>query len=102
MQDKAQMSLKIRVRTTGGGDRSALARGYRVRPTSFIFSILFHVGVVSGLLLLPHEEFRERAQAHDRPIYDTLIKPEEKKIVWYSPPPKKQLPSVSAEHRIGT
>ena len=102
MQDKAQMSLKIRVRTAGSRDRANLARGYRIRPASFIFSILFHVAVVTGLLMLPHEEFREQALLHDRPIYDALIKPEEKKIVWYSPPPKKQLPNVSAEQRIGT
>ena len=31
-------------------------RGYRIRPTSFVLSILFHVVVVTGLLLLPHIE----------------------------------------------
>lgn len=100
------MSLKIRVRTGGSRERSALARGYRVKPTSFVFSILFHVVVVTGLLLLPHAPFQNEAQAHDRPIYDELIKPEEKKIVWYAPPPKpqpkKELPDVSATERIGT
>ncbi len=42
-----------------------------------------------------------RITAHNKPIYDELIKPAEKKIVWYSPP-KKQLPDVSAQQRIGT
>ena len=93
------MSLKIRVRTARGSTRSALARGYRIHPTSFILSIVFHVVAVSGLLLLPHVESQD--QAHKKPIYDELIKPEEKKIVWYSPP-KKKLPDVSAQQRIGT
>lgn len=96
------MSLKIRVRTASSLERPALARGYRIRPASFIFSVLFHVVVVTGLVLLPHTPLEEEAQAHNRPIYDELIKPEEKKIVWYAPPPKKDLPDVSAEQRIGT
>jgi hypothetical protein len=102
MQDKAQMSLKIRVRAGGNRDRSSIVRGYRIQPVSFIFSILFHVAVVSALLLVPVGNSRDEAQAHDRPIYDELIKPEEKKIVWYKPPPKKELPEVSAQQRIGT
>ena len=99
MRDQSQMSLKIRVRTTSGSPRSALTRGYRIHPTSFVLSILFHVVVVSGLLLLPHIESQDRA--HDKPIYDQLIKPDERKIVWYAPP-KKELPEVSAQERIGT
>jgi len=98
MQDQSPKSLKIRVRTTRGSSRSA-ARGYRIRPTSFILSIVFHVVVVTGLLLVPHVESQDRA--HAKPVYDELIKPEEKKIVWYSPP-KKKLPDVSAQQRIGT
>jgi hypothetical protein len=93
------MSLKIRVRNTPGPRRSAVMRGYRIHPTSFILSILFHVVVVSGLLFLPHVESEDRA--HANPIYDELIRPEEKKIVWYRPP-KKELPDVSAQQRIGT
>ncbi len=99
MHDQAQMSLKIRVRTSARPPRSTVARGYRIRPTSFIFSILFHVAVVSGLLLLPHVESAD--PSHNRPIYEALIKPEENKIVWYSPP-KKTLPNISAQQRIGT
>ena len=94
MADQAQMSLKIRVRNAAGSSRSTLARGYRIQPTSFILSIVFHVVVVTGLLLLPHVESED--QAHDRPIYDTLIKPEEKKIIWFAPP-KKKLPDISAQ-----
>jgi hypothetical protein len=94
------MSLKIRFRSAPGPVPSARSRGYRIRPTSFVLSIAFHVVVVSGLLLLPHVE-SSQDQAHTRPIYDELIKPAEKKIVWYSPP-KKALPDVSAQQRIGT
>ena len=94
------MSLKIKLRTAGASTRSALSRGYRIRPTSFIFSILFHVFAVTGLLLLPPIEIKERI-VDSTPIYNDLIKPEEKKIVWFAPP-KKTLPNVSAEERIGT
>lgn len=101
MQDKAQMSLKIRVRTSGAPSGSPLRRGYRVRPTSFIFSILFHVAVIIGLLLVPQIPAANPEDTAKRPIYEQLIKPEEKKIVWYAPP-KEKLPDVSAERRIGT
>jgi len=93
------MSLKIRVRSGSIPTRPRVARGYRIRPTSFILSIGFHVLVVSALLLAPHVESQD--PAHNKPIYEELIKPEERKIVWYSPP-KKALPDVSAERRIGT
>jgi hypothetical protein len=101
MRNKAQMSLKIRVRTSGAPLGSPLRRGYRIRPTSFVFSILFHVAVVTGLVLLPQSPTADPERAAERPVYDQLIKPEEKKIVWYSPPPAK-LPDVTAERRIGT
>jgi hypothetical protein len=97
MQDQAQMSLKVKVRTAP--TRSAFGRGYRIHPISFVLSIVFHVVVVTGLVLMPHVESQE--QAHNRPIYDELIKPAEKKIIWYSPP-KKKLPDVFAQQRIGT
>jgi hypothetical protein len=99
MQDQAQMSLKIRVRTSATPPRSTVARGYRIRPTSFVLSIIFHVAVVSGLLLAPHVASKD--PEHNRPIYEELIKPESKRIVWFSPP-KKPLPDVSAQQRIGT
>jgi hypothetical protein len=101
MQDKAQMSLKIKVRSSVR--RPAIARGYRVHPTSFVLSIAFHVVVVTGLVLLPSFESLPHANSEDeKPIYNQLIKPQEKKIIWYAPPPKKQLPDVSAQQRIGT
>ncbi len=88
------MSLKLRIR---GNPRSA-RRGYRIHPSSFVLSILFHAVVVAGLLLIPLVSPEE--QAYKRPIYEELIKPEANKIIWYSPP--KKLPEVSAQQRIGT
>ncbi len=87
------MSLKIRIRKNPGKS----LRGYRIRPGSFVLSILFHAVVVGGLLLLPRGNSEERARR--RPIYDELIRPEERKLVWYTVP--KKLPEVSAEERIG-
>src|SRR5580658_3521431 len=88
------MSLKIRVRRKPGSSM----RGYRIRPSSFVLSILFHAVVVGGLLSLPRGNSEEQAHKR-RPLYDELIRPEEKKLVWYSVP--KKLPEVSAEERIG-
>ncbi len=102
MQDQAQMSLKIKVRTADAPRRPAIARGYRVHPTSFIYSIVFHVVIVTGLLLMPPIEIRQHVASDPTPIYNELIKPQEKKIVWFAPPPAKNLPNVSAEERIGT
>jgi hypothetical protein len=87
------MSLKIRIRNSGNSQR-----GYRLRPGSFVLSIWFHAIVIGGLLLLPRVDYEE--QAHKRPIYEELIQPEAKKIIWYAVP--KPLPEVSAEERIGT
>jgi Gram-negative bacterial TonB protein C-terminal len=88
------MSLKVRIRK----NPAMVPRGYRIRPGSFVLSILFHAVVVAGLLVLPRGNFDE--QAHKRPIYDALILPDAKKIVWYTVP--KKLPEVSAQERIGT
>lgn len=88
------MSLKVRVRTNSG----RAPRGYRVHPSSFVLSIAFHTVVIAGLLVLPRGNSQEKA--HKRPIYEQLILPDAKKIVWYSPP--KKLPEVSAQERIGT
>ena len=96
MPDQVSKSLKIRVRTARGPSRSPVSRGYRIRPTSFILSIGFHVAAVSAILLLPREP---QTQAHYKPIYDDLVKPQEKKIVWYSPPRNN---SRKYRHRRGS
>jgi hypothetical protein len=89
------MSLKVRIRHNS----SPAPRGYRIHPSSFVLSILFHVVAVGGLLLIPHVTVER--QTHERPIYEELIQPEAKKIIWYSVP-KKPLPEVHAQERIGT
>jgi hypothetical protein len=89
------MSLKVRIRHNS----SPAPRGYRIHPSSFVLSILFHVVAVGGLLLIPHVTVER--QRHERPIYEELIQPEAKKIIWYSVP-KKPLPEVHAQERIGT
>ena len=99
MPTEAPASVKVRIRTSSGFARPMLGRGYRIQPTSFIFSILFHVVVVTGLLFLPNVS--PDSQADKKPIYEQLVQPEAKKIVWYTPP-KKELPDVSAQQRIGT
>src|SRR5581483_7351697 len=99
MQVRSPMSVKVRVRSTRPA--SGRARGYRIRPTSFIFSIAFHVVLVGALLLVPVGNRQLTEQSRERPIYDELIRPEEKKIIWYSPP-KEKLPEVSAQERVGT
>src|SRR5271165_3411108 len=90
------MSLKVRIRHKPGGPGA----GYRVQPSSFGLSILFHAAVVTGLLLLPPGASEQ--QDRKRPIYEELIQPEAKKIVWFPVPKPKPLPEVSAEQRIGT
>ena len=80
--------------------REGSGAGYRVQPTSFVLSILFHVAVVTGLLLMPRGNSLERD--HKRPIFDELIQPEARKIVWFPVPKPKPLPEVSAQERIGT
>ncbi len=92
---QAPMPLKVRIRSS----RPRSRRGYRIRPRSFVLSTLFHAAVVGGLLLLPRADNREK-QVSRRPVYEELIKPEAKKIIWYKIP--KPLPEVSAQERIGT
>ncbi len=64
------MSLKVRIRHKPGGTGA----GYRIQPTSFVLSILFHVAVVTGLLLMPRGASQD--QDRKRPIFDELILPE--------------------------
>jgi outer membrane biosynthesis protein TonB len=69
------------------------SRVYPRRPRSFGYSLLFHVAVVTFLLLQ-----KNTADAPDRPIYDTIIRPRETKIIWQ--PLQRKLPDIdSSTHR---
>jgi hypothetical protein len=90
------MALRIRVRTSSRPD--AIKRGYRIRPGSFIYSVMLHGVLIAGVFMVPTYQY----PAPKRPIYEELIQPEVHKIVWYNFPKPKPLPEVSAPKRIGT
>ena len=96
------MFLKIRIRSKARPE-PAIAKipGYRIRPTSFVASLGVHFLLVVLLALIPTLE----DSAPKKPVYETLIRPESHKIVWYNfrkpePVPKK-LPDVSSTARVG-
>ena len=86
------MSYRILIRRSNGHNMG----GYRIRPRSFAFSVVFHCLVIAALGLLP----AYMDQAPKKPLYDELIRPQEHKIVWYDF--RKPLPDVDAAQRIGT
>jgi len=90
--------MRIRVRTSTSTTSKRLIQGYRIRPTSFIFSVVLHGALIGGLLVLPPFEYKA---APARPVYEELIQPEIHKIVWYSVPKPEPTPEVSAPKRIG-
>ena len=51
---------------------------YGTKSRSFVFSVLFHVAIGAALILVSNTV----VATPSRPIYDTIIQPEEKKIVW--------------------
>lgn len=65
-------------------------RGYQPRPWSFLFSALGHGLVLFLVAAGPHP-----APVVRRPIYDSLIRPNEKKIIWYG-----KLPRITPRNRI--
>ncbi len=93
------MSLKVRVRMSkmGGNQRPTAMGGYQFRPASFFASVGVHTLVILALGLMP--AYRSEP-ASKRPIYDELIKPSQRKIVYYAF--KKTLPDVTAAERVGT
>ena len=91
------MSVKIRIRSNWlVGDRSSRPPVYRIRPRSFVLSVVLHSIAVLGLALIPSQ-----SSVSNRPIYDEVIRPEEHNIVWYDYR-KPVLPDVDAAQRIGT
>src|SRR5258708_15464618 len=72
-------------------------QGYRIRPTSFAYSVVFHCLVIVALGVVP---LYNADDAPTKPIYDELIRPDAHKIVWYDF--RKPLPDVEAAKQIGT
>ena len=73
---------------------SAAAMGYRIRPSSFLVSLVVHGGGVMLLGLLGASSAPPK-----KPIYDEVIRPNADKIVWYDF--RKKLPDVEPEKKIG-
>lgn len=65
------------------------SRTYRLKSGSFAYSLLFHMTVV-GVLLVQ----RNTVEAPSRPIYDTVIRPRETKIIWQ--PLSRKLPDINS------
>ena len=61
------------------------------RPASFLLSASVHGTLLALVSLGPRPD-----TATKRPVYESLIRPNEKKIVWY-----RKLPDISPPVRIG-
>jgi hypothetical protein len=61
-----------------------------LRPTSFVLSVCIHVCVVVILAFGP-----QPSSVPARPIYDSVIRPNERKIIWY-----RKLPEVTPTKRL--
>jgi hypothetical protein len=62
----------------------------KLRPTSFLLSASIHASVLAVLAFGPRS-----SPAPARPIYESVIRPNERKIVWY-----RKLPEVSPSKRL--
>jgi hypothetical protein len=92
------MAFRILIRWSNSGTMQATgAEGYRIRPRSFVVSVVFHSLVIVALMFLP----AYIDTTPKKPIYEELILPQEHKIVWYDFRPKP-LPDVSAAQKVGT
>ena len=95
------MFLKIRIRSNAREQPAAKVPDYRIRPTSFVLSAGLH-SLAIALALFPSLPSADIVS--NRPVYDTVIRPEAHKIVWYdlrkSVP--ERVPDVSATKRVGT
>ena len=67
-------------------------RTYRLKSRSFVLSVLVHAAICAALLL--QKNLPAQAQTPGRQIYETLIQPQEKKLVWYHL--KKELPNIDS------
>jgi Gram-negative bacterial TonB protein C-terminal len=64
--------------------------GYRLRPGSFLLSAAGHCLLLFLVAAGPHPE-----PIVKRPIYDSVIRPNEKKIIWY-----RKLPEITPPKKI--
>ena len=88
---------RLVIRIGGKGKRASESSvGYRLKPSSFLLSTLIHALAIS-LLALVHADFN--SPRNRRPVYETLIRPNEKTIIWYDL--RKALPEVPATRKIG-
>src|ERR1700677_2663844 len=53
------------------------SRNYPLKSRSFAWSVLFHLAVIAVLMLQ-----KSPTEFTSRPIYDSIIRPQEDKIVW--------------------
>src|SRR6266568_244229 len=80
-----------------GNSVTAPKRSRRVRyrsrrsPASFLFSAAFHGTILGFVALGPRPTALSR-----RPNYETFIRPNEKKIIWY-----RKLPQIAPRVKIG-
>jgi hypothetical protein len=65
------------------------SRTYPIKSRSFACSLLFHLAVVAILLVQ-----KNTAEAPSRPVYDTVIRPQETKIIWQ--PLSRKLPDIDS------
>jgi hypothetical protein len=70
---------------------------YPLKPTSFLTSLTVHAALVS---LLFGVTSGRPPRSINRPLYETEIKPNEKKIVWYNF--RETVPNLPATKKIGT
>ena len=69
---------------------------YPLKPTSFLTSLTIHAALVALLFGITSGH----PQRINRPLYETEIKPNEKKIVWYNF--RETIPNLPATKKIGT
>src|ERR1700730_17389281 len=62
----------------------------KLRPTSFLLSACIHASVLALVAFGPRP-----SAVPARPIYDSVIRPNERKIIWY-----RKLPEVSPSKRL--
>jgi hypothetical protein len=92
--DRLPMSLKPWIRLNPQTEPLEYTSSYRIRPVSFVTSLVLHGGVVAILLLNPMQEHTAEAS-----LYREIIQPQEHKVIFYDF--RKKLPEVRPARKIG-